>query len=420
MKRWILMVCAAAAPLVSGWAQSGPPPGTPPAPPAPPGTPPAPPSPAPAPPVAQPPVAAPPVRVINPPVLRRISLAVRVSSSTPSLLIGEGARGSLTWSVDYTPAQGPARQVTVASSRLLVKTLSGTVIDTQSSRLGRSVLSGGTLVFSEPLRLPASVAYRAYRMGSAGVILERSFTDSSNPGVAVSASARLSLSTSPGSGLVLGHIDLHFNNASRVTQVPQGEALRAVATVRLEGAGWLDARWEIADGSGRQGDLLYRPLKSFRQYVAGGVPMELESPPLPTQSTGRMLVRLAIREPAFSEQPEPLWYQVLGPLVRQQLALVQPAEGATLAPDTRFEWAEVPGASAYLVELLQDTPKDGASTPAEREAAALVPVSEAGWTLSTLIRNRLRPASLYRWRVLAIDGQGEVIGQSLTRQVRVP
>lgn len=406
MKRWILMVCATAALHVSGWAQTAPPPGTPPSP----GTPP----------VAMPPVTTPPVRVVNPPVVRRVPLVVQVSSSSQALLMGQGARGSLTWRVDYTPASVPAKPVTVSSSQLLVKTLSGTVIDTQSSRLARSVVAGGTLVFSEPLRLPASVAYRAYRLGSAGVIVERSFTDSSNPGVAVAASTRLSLSTSPGSGLLVAHIDMHFDNASRVTQVPQGEPLRAVATVRLDGAGWLDARWEIADGSGRQGEPLYRPLKSFRQYVSGGMPMTLESPPLPTQSTGRTLVRLAIREPAFTTQPEPLLYQVLGPLVRQQLALLQPAEGATLTPTTRFEWVDMPGASAYLIELLQYPEEGGAPVPPEREAAALVPVSEAGWTLSTLIRSRLQPASRYRWRVVAIDGQGQVIGQSLLRQVWMP
>lgn len=400
MKRWTLMVCAAAALHVSGWAQTAPPPGTPP--------------------VVTPPVTVPPVHVINPSVTRRVPLSVQVSSSAQALQIGQGARGSLTWSVDYTPAPGPAVPVTVSSSQLLVKTLSGVVIDTQSSRLARVAMTGGTLAFSEPLRLPASVAYRAYRLGSAGVIVERSFTDSSNPGVAVAASARLSLSTSPGSGLLVAHIDMHFDNASRVTQVPQGEPLRAVATVRLEGAGWLDARWEIADGSGRQGEPLYRPLKSFRQYVSGGMPMTLESPPLPTQSTGRTLVRLTIREPAFSTQPDPLLYQVLGPLVRQQLALLQPAEGATLTPTTRFEWVDMPGASAYLIELLQYPEEGGATVPPEREAAALVPVSEAGWTLSTLIRSRLQPASRYRWRVVAIDAQGQVIGQSLLRQVWMP
>ncbi|MEZ5701472.1 MAG: hypothetical protein R3E42_05120 [Burkholderiaceae bacterium] len=413
MKRWILMVCAAAAPHVSGWAQTAPPP---------PGTPPAPPTGAPpvAPAPVAPPVTAPPVRVVDPPVVRRVPLSVQVSSSAQALMMGQGARGSLTWRVDYTPAPGPARSATVASSQLLVKTLSGTVIDTQSSRLARAVVAGGTLVFSEPLSLPASVAYRAYRLGSAGVVVERSFTDSSNPGVAVAASARLSLSTSPGSGLLVAHVDMHFDNASRVTQVPQGEPLRAVATVRLEGAGWLDARWEVADGSGRQGDPFYRPLKSFRQYVSGGMPMTLESPPLPTQSTGRTLVRLAIREPAFSAQPDPLLYQVLGPLVRPQLALLQPAEGATLTPATDLNgWrclVPAPTSSSCCSTRQRAAPRP---CPSAR-AAALVPVSEAGWTLSTLIRSRLQPASHYRWRVVAIDAQGQVIGQSLLRQVWMP
>jgi hypothetical protein len=365
-------------------------------------------------------VTAPPVRVVKPPVVIRTPLSVKVTSSANALLLGDGARGSLAWSVGYTPATGQAAPATVSSSQLLIKTLSGTVIETQNRRLSRTVAAGGTLGFSEALSLSSAVAYRAYRLGSAGVIIERSFTDSSNPGVAVSGSTRLSLGSAPGSGLLVSRVDLQFDNDGRLTQVPQGEPLRAVASVRTEGAGWLDARWEIADGSGRQGEPFYRPLKSFRQYVGGGLPVKLESPPLPTQVTGRTLVRLAIREPAFTRQPEPLLYQVLGPLLRQELGLKQPAEGATLTTDTRFEWGDMPGAQAYLIELLQEPGDPGATAPLERQAAALVPVSEAGWTLSTLIHSRLQPASAYRWRVLAIDEQGQVIGQSLSRQIRMP
>lgn len=349
-----------------------------------------------------------------------IAPPVGVSSSATALVLGTGARGSLAWSVNYTPAVGPGTPVTVSSSQLVVRTLSGTVIETQARRLSRSATAGGTLSFPEAFSLSSAVAYRAYRLGSAGVILERSFVDSSNPGVTITGSTVLPLSTAPGSALLVARVDLRFDNASRATQVPEGTALRAIASVRAEGAGWLDARWEIADGSGRQGEPLYRPLRSFRQYVGGGLPIELESPPLPTQTTGRTLVRLAIREPAGTQQPEPLLYQVLGAPLREPLSLLMPRDDALLTPETRFEWREVEGARAYLVELLQEPGSPGAEVPPERDAAAMVPAPATEWVLSDLARNRLQPARAYRWRVTAIDEQGRVLSQSAPRRVQAP
>lgn len=352
--------------------------------------------------------------------LALIAPPVGVSSSATALMLGEGARGSLVWSVNYTPAVGPGTPVMVGSSQLVVRTLSGTVIETQARPLSRAATAGGTLVFSEVLNLSSAVAYRAYRLGSAGVIVERSFVDSSNPSVTITGTTVLPLSTAPGSALLVARVDLRFDNASRATQVPEGAALRAIATIRAEGGGWLDARWEIADGSGRQGEPLYRPLRAFRQYVGGGLPIELESPPLPTQLTGRTLVRLAIREPVGTVQPEPLLYQVLGAPLREPLALLQPREDTLLTPDTRFEWREVDGARAYLVELLQEPDAPGAAVPPERDAAALVPAPETQWVLSDLARSRLQPARAYRWRVTAVDEQGRVLSQSGLRRVQAP
>ncbi len=349
-----------------------------------------------------------------------IAPPVGVSSSATALVLGAGARGSLVWSVNYTPAVGPGTPVTVSSSQLVVRTLSGTVIETQARRLSRAATAGGTLSFPEAFNLSSAVAYRAYRLGSAGVILERSFVDSSNPGVTITGSTTLPLSTAPGSALLVARVDLRFDNASRATQVPEGTVLRAIASIRAEGAGWLDARWEIADGSGRQGEPLYRPLRSFRQYVGGGLPIELESPPLPTQTTGRTLVRLAIREPEGTAQPEPLLYQVLGAPLREPLSLLMPREDALLTPDTQFEWREVEGARAYLVELLQVPGAPGAEVPPERDAAALVPAPTTQWVLSELVRGRLQPARAYRWRVTALDEQGRVLSQSDARRVQAP
>ena len=153
---------------------------------------------------------------------------------------------------------------------------------------------------------------------------------------------------------------------------------------------------------------------------SGGQTIELQSPPLPTQRVGRTLVRLAVREPVGTGDATPLLYQVLGPALDETLALMQPAEGSLVGAETRFVWAEVPGARAYLVELLLDPQEPGAAVPPERETAALVSAPETGFDISALMQHSLQPARRYQWRVLAMDEQGRVIARSALRRLQTP
>jgi hypothetical protein len=340
-------------------------------------------------------------------------------SSAGGIVLSEGARGSLVWTVNFSAVAGPATS-TISSNQVVFRTLSGTVIGTQSRRLSGVAVGTGSLSLAESLNISSAIAYRAYQLGSAGVVVERAFTDSGNPTVPVTGTVVLPITTAPSSGLSVSRVDLQFNNASRVTQVGQGEELRARATLRLSGNGWLDARWEIADGSGREGEALFRPLRAVRQYVGGTLPVELESPPLPTAGTGRTLVRLLIREPQGSAQSEPLLYQVLGPSLLPKLELLEPVTDALLSTQTRFEWSEVPGAEAYLIELLPDPSTPGAGAPAERDAAALVRAPGTSLGMSGLMRDKLLPGNTYQWRVLALDAEGRVMAQSGLRRLQAP
>jgi hypothetical protein len=283
---------------------------------------------------------------------------------------------------------------------------------------------GGQYTLSESFFVPPAVANAAYRLGSAGVRIERVFTDSTSPGSPVTATHDLYLGTSPASGLMVTRIDLRFNNDSRSALVPRDSELIAVAQVRTEGNGWIDARWEIADGSGQQGAALYRPLRATRQYVAGGQILTLESPRLPTTGTGRYLVRLLVREPQGAAEAAPLLYQVMPAPQNETLGLLSPPDASPLQPQTRFAWLPVPGARAYVLELL---PEEVTLQPAERErnaqerrGAVMVPSDSTEVELSTVVRQGLEAGQRYGWRVIALDANGQVLSRSPTRRIQLP
>jgi hypothetical protein len=342
--------------------------------------------------------------------------SVTASSTTTAVVLGEGAQTSVIWQVNLS---GAAPGTTLNSGQIVFRTLSGTAIGTQSRTLTRSVSGSGTITLSEAVHISSSVAYRAYRLGSQGIRIERSFSVSTDPSTLVSGSTSLGLSSAPGSGLLVARVDLRFDDGSRSRQVAQGSALVAVATLRTEGNGWLDARWEIADGPDQTSTPLYRPLQSFRQYVGAVQTITLDSPPLPTNRIGRHLLRLSIREPAGAAQPDPLQYQVMGASLVGPLDLTQPPDGALLSPDTLFTWERVPGAQAYLLELTRD-PTESTGPDQTREGAAMLPADTTQLQLSTLVRQNLRPGQRYRWRVLALDEQGQVIAQSPPRRLLLP
>lgn len=360
------------------------------------------------------------------PAQAQVSGTVGVSSSMGSVLLTEGAQGTVTWTVTAAPmvsagagaGPGTSTPVQLLSTQVVFRADNGTVLGSQARTFSRHVTSAGTFVFTESLRLPASMAYQAYRLGSQGIVIERTFTG----GATVTGALLLPLSNSPGSGVQVSRIDLVLSNQTRASLVPQGDELHALARISLQGNGWLDVRWEIADAAGLQGEPLYRPLRSWRQYVGGALPLELQSPPLPTQRLGRYLVRLSVHEPLASPQPTPLLYQVMGAPSGADLVLQQPADGTLLGPDTPFRWSPVAGASAYLLELLPEFPDPMDRTPdtPARSGAALVPADSTELQLSALVRHGLQSGQRYRWRVLALDREGRTLAQSTPRRIQMP
>jgi hypothetical protein len=342
-----------------------------------------------------------------------------VSTGSQTVMLSEGARTSVSWTVNFTPTVGNA---TISSSQV-VFLAGGTVLTSQSKSLSRALTTGGSYTLTESIYIPPAIARAALQLGSASVTIRRTFADSTDPGTVV-GSSDLYLNTAPGDGLQVVRIDLRFSNQSRASMVPQDSLLTAVAQVRTEGNGWLDARWEIADGSGLQGAPLYRPLRSFRQYVGGGQILALESPNLPTTGSGRYLVRLSVREPQLAAEAAPLLYQIMSAGPGETLEVLSPPDGTLLRVDTQFAWQPVPGARAYVLELLpnHDESKNGIAVDSrqDRRGAAMLPSTTTEMQISTLVRQGLLSGQRYNWRVIALDVAGQPLSQSPMRSIQLP
>ena len=117
------------------------------------------------------------------------------------------------------------------------------------------------------------------------------------------------------------------------------------------------------------------------------------------------------------------------------LSLVTPPHQALLAQDTAFVWDTIRGARAYQLELyakprsaadgLPDLggPSDAAPPtlpPTPPVTGMLVPGAQTRAVLSGAARSHLVSGQSYFWRVLAIGGDGTIVGESPVRELRMP
>jgi hypothetical protein len=336
------------------------------------------------------------------------------SAANQTVTLTNGANVNVTWTINFTAAVGPA---VISSTQVVFRTLAGDRLASVPRSISKSLSVGGSYQIEDSIFIPPNVANAAFRLGSAGIRIERTFADST--GGTGTGTFDFYLGTAPSTGLMVSRVDLRLSNQSRASIVPRDSLLKAIAQVQTDGNGWLDARWEIADGAGLQGEPLYRPLRAVREYVGGGQILNLESPKLPTTGSGRYLVRLSIREPQGTGEAAPLLYQVMDTGNLDTLALVSPADRTLLLPSTRFAWLPVTGAKAFVLELLPDQEVVGTGAE-ERRGAVMVPSDSTELQLSNLVRQGLISGQRYSWRVIALDVHGQTLSRSALRQIQLP
>lgn len=296
-----------------------------------------------------------------------------------------------------------------------------------------------SVTFSEIILVPADVIYRAHKLGVSSFGFFRDFQD----GDGFSGTPQgitLNITTPSAAGFGLSRLALLFDNGAPVRLLGLNEPLHALAEINFTGSGLVQATWEVAGPSSTAGQPVYRPLTSVRQYLVGGNKQVLRSPGLPTNSSGFYLVRLRITDPAPGfEQPVLRYFVSSGkpgevvPIL--PIGLTAPAPQALLTPDTLFVWEPIRGARAYQLEVyaraaaaddaLPDLGDESTiATPTLPDTPAvtgmLVPGGQTRTSLSSVSRSHLQPGRRYLWRVLAIGGDGGIVGESLVREIRLP
>ena len=321
-----------------------------------------------------------------------------------------------TWNVATT---GGASKVRSRSGEFLL-TADGPVLQTVSRPLS-AMVTGTTAHLPESLQISPSIVYQVLAAKRSVFYYHRYFDAGPNTS-GVDAMVEIRISGSSTGPLALARLSLRFSDGSRRRLVGTNAPLYAVAEVNYTGAGLLQAVWEVATPPSTSGQAVYRPLRFVRQYLLPGGHVVLQSPPLPVAVEGRYVLRLQVQTPLLNGLPVALEYNVNPALhgtrkFLRPLSLRSPVGGAQLDATTRFAWQPVPATRAYQLEFYAVDMLPDVQSP---EGGMLVQASTSNLQLSALARAHLLSGQNYRWRVLAIGKNGEVLAESDLRELLVP
>jgi hypothetical protein len=321
--------------------------------------------------------------------------------------------------------------------------------------------ASGTNAFTDIMTIPASVSRRAYQAAENGnnsaFYYVRRFRRAGSPDQYVAVTCRLS-GGGARSPLSLTDVRIAFAPEAPVLHVAQGEPLPALeATITYTGTGRLTGRWEIVlpgEELPTEEDLLteatlplgkrgtqrrYTQLARFNEFLppVGRVVLPGPDPDrLPTTADGIYYLLLRIEATTEKEGdsnlaaagagtgvvpggavagfPMPVLRYIVGSGetiekidARATLQLLAPGVNAALdSTSTIFTWQAFAQAALYTVEFETDN--------AQPILSALVPATIAAYRAPPWFSERVagRP---FRWRVVATDLAGRVLGRSAWR-----
>ncbi|MGM0632190.1 MAG: hypothetical protein ACQETO_03350 [Pseudomonadota bacterium] len=303
---------------------------------------------------------------------------------------------------------------------------------------------------NETVRVPPEVSRRAADAGATELHFVRQFSmggdatmiafqtiplQPSVPGRDISAR----IDEEPRStGVRLERISLLFDRASVTETIDMAETLRAEASIRYQGAGLINAVWEVAMPASIQGNPFFVPIARVRDYLAGTREVTLESPVLPSREAGIYRVRLRVLEPSLDTDELLLTYRVTEQSVQQRqrvptIDMAPPRQIRSIDENTEFRWQPVQGSDVYRLEFYDQWPDgelpDGRvdDTMTQQAGFALSPSTglmvngrQSSARLGRAVARRLRPGESYYWRLVAIDGEGRVLGASRLHSLAIP
>lgn len=128
--------------------------------------------------------------------------------------------------------------------------------------------------------------------------------------MAVAALALLAMSTA---GAQVTRVELRFDDDRGHAVVERGGQLTAVAHVSHRG-GMLRGRWQVSEPPATPSNPRYRTLAMVQLLLAGSGESIVESPPLPTGTSGAYQVRLVLDGVGHGvDHDTALRYQVIAP-----------------------------------------------------------------------------------------------------------
>ena len=347
------------------------------------------------------------------------------------LPISQAASLNVNWAVN---SDDPTQfQWTVFSDRgrLLAD---GSEITSINQRLTQVVTAPQTVQIAETALVPLGALQAALNRGARVITYERTFRLAG--GQSRTASIRILPQGDFSSAFAISRLELSFDDNSLIRIIDRNETLAARLKVNYSGAGLLQGAWQIADGVSTSGQPFFRTLRTVRRSLIPGQQVVLVSPDLPSETSGTVLVRFLVTDPAFNADFPTLRYAVRNSSLSQagqaprQIAARSPSPGGILNANTLFAWENVENAFAYKIELyeltlqknnpiLNNIPVDGAPT--------LDPFGEGGATLvggkyvqsgndkanlGQVTLQLLSPGRVYAWRVVALNGVGMMMAAS--------
>ena len=207
-------------------------------------------------------------------------------------------------------------------------------------------------------------------------------------------------------------MDMTFDSGRRIEIVERGTRLGAQVQVSYTGSGILRARWEIAEPSGAA-EPQFRVLAQVRESMSGERTRTLASPALPTQISGRYLLRFCAEAASAlvigcesADTALQTLYQVTPGEALRVLRVIQP-DNQVVDATTVFRWPAVDGATNYQLQIFRAVEPEP-----EFVAGMLLDSSVTQTALSEVTHAKLSPGERYLWRITAHDSDGRLIARS--------
>jgi len=347
------------------------------------------------------------------------------ASSAPKavkLTVEEGRTLQIRWVVSTSTAHDKGA---FSAQGVLKDSATSTVLKAQATPFNETS-GAGPLYFEEALTITAAEAKEWLGLGYRKLDYIRQFSTGSE--VPSTTEARVSielvskdtdLTAVASIPLVIHNLELGFKPQRFRSQISQGLPLQAQLTVHYSGQGQLTGSWQLGTVDPASGQLVFRDMGQVSKDLEQGLKAWLLSPELPTDKTGRHVLRFCSTEALGTGQaateslcPNPqlsasLEYQV----IENTLDRVASQAPATLTSSTQLSWPATGETVVYEVVLRQENGKENV-TSSEFVGRLLVPAQNTSTTLSGPLLEHLKPGAVYQWQVNALDRHGDLIRQT--------